>query len=693
MLSILTRILHFILLKLPIFFLRLLLFFGVIGVIIGAGAGLIIYRYYSEGLPKVQEVIYKPELSSKIYDSNGKLLALLHAEVKRDTIVPLEEITEFMPYAVVAIEDSNFFHHHGISPRGVIRAALKNYAAGRKVEGASTITMQLARNAFKEIGFERKWKRKIKEAILSVKLERYYTKEEIIEMYLNQVYFGHGMYGIGAASEHYFNTIPAQLSLAQCAILAGVLKGPARYSPISNPERSRNRQLLVLKRMNTGGFITDEEYDNAKNEKIIVTKKTKLENKAPYFVEYVKQILLDRFSYDEVFYGGLQVHTSLDLEMQVKAEKAIREAKYFKNKPLDMFPKLQASLLSISPSNGYIKAMVGGRDFKTSKFNRTVQAKRQPGSAFKPFIYGTAINYGIPPNRIINDSEVEFINKWSNKLYKPQNYDKKFHGPATLIDALAHSYNVSAIKLLNYIGITRVVKLAYNLGIKSDMGLNLSLALGTSVLTPLELTRAYCSFCSQGVRIKPVSITKIYDSNNNLLFENSFEYKEVLDPAVAYVLTDMMKKVVQYGSGWRARIKGWDVAGKTGTTNEYLDAWFIGFVPDLVTCVWVGYDNNTPLGKKQSGGRVAAPIWGAYMKSVVKGKKGKKFPLPANVVITSVCQTSGLNATNYCKKKFIQAFIKGTEPTLKCNIHSSSDFFESEDPFDDGSNDPDFQFE
>jgi penicillin-binding protein 1A len=494
--------------------------------------------------------------------------------------------------------------------------------------------------------------RKLKDILLALQIERSFTKDEILEMYLNEIYFGHGAYGVQSAAKMYFNKNVQDLNLAECALLAGIPRGPSYYSPILNQEASLKRRNIILNRMFELNYISKEELGKAKQSALELDYNNKRDNStAPYFSTFILSQLLEEYGENAVYKGGLKVYTTLDLEMQNFAEKALQES------------GKEGAIIAIEPQTGYIKAMVGGKDFGESKFNRAIQAYRQPGSAFKPFIYLTALDNGFTPSNIIEDSPITFENGWS-----PENYEKEFNGPVTLREAFEKSINVVGVKLLEQVGIKKVINYSHKAGITSELRPDLSLALGTSEITPLEITSAYATIANLGVRIEPLSIIRIEDYSGNIIKENTTQMKKVFKEETCYVLINMMEGVISRGTGWNAKI-GRPVAGKTGTTNDFVDAWFIGFTPDLVTAVYIGNDDRKPLGNKMTGGVVAAPIWANFMKNALQNNEKKDFLQPDNITKISVCKESGLLPTDSCPEILTVTFIKGSEPISYCTVH------------------------
>lgn len=657
----------------------LLLFFFL--AIVGPGLMFGVFKSIEEQLPNVAYDSYRPDLSTKVFDCNDKMIAELHSEEKRSNLIKYDDLPKYLVQALVSIEDERFFTHYGIDIKSIFRAAYAcakaSIAAGKfkKVQGASTLTQQLARNAF--LTLEKSVARKLKEMVLATQIERRFTKQEILELYLNEIFFGHGIHGVHAAAQFYFGKSVTDLNIAESALLCGLIKSPEYYTPYRNPKISRDRQAVVLKKMFELGYIDQGTYETEKQRPIALRGRTEEKWIAPYFITHIRKTLLENYGARALYTGGLKVYTTLDMKMQQAAEDAVEASKVLKERPVAKYPSLNCALLAIDPRNGHIKAMVGGRDFERSKFNRATQAKRQPGSAFKPIVYATAIDYGIPPNRILNDEEVEFVNKWSGQIYKPQNYTKKYHGPVLLRVALEHSYNTVAVKLLTQIGIDRVISYAKKLGVKSRMGPNLSLALGSSVMTMLELAECYCVFANQGIKVPPYAIRRIVDVNGNVIYENNPPEKEIISPQTAYVITDIMTGVMKRGTGVSSRVDR-PCAGKTGTTSDYRDAWFVGYTPQLLAAVYVGNDDFTPLGGKMAGGVVSGPIWKTFMEKALAGEPSLDFPRPRNVVNVTICSDSGLIATKYCTSRFSQAFIEGTEPVISCNLHELIELFDDD---------------
>ncbi|MFA5878648.1 MAG: penicillin-binding protein 1A [Candidatus Margulisiibacteriota bacterium] len=588
-------------------------------------------------LPNVDTIsTYIPNETTKIYSIDGIVLADLHQEENR-SFIPIEDISPNVIKTVLAVEDTDFYKHHGINLKGIVRATFKNLVLGRFAEGASTITQQLARNLF--LNQKRKLSRKLAEVLLAIEIERKYTKIEILELYLNEVYWGHNAYGIESASIMYFGKPAKDLSIAESAMLVGLLKGPELYSPFKNFALSKQRQRTVLQRMKSLGLIDQDTMVNAYNENLVLAPRKRFRYLAPYFTSYIIEQLKKMYGEEALYTGGLKVYTSLNYELQKVAEKVIEKyVDYGNNSVLikdKVAPKLnydQAAILALDADTGYIKAMQGGADFGVSQFNRCYQAIRQPGSSFKPIVYFAAINKGFSPNTVISDTPITFHT--SQGPYSPKNYDKKYRGSITLRKALEQSINVVAVKLTNMIGPDYVVQTARKLGILSPLYPVLSLPLGANGVNMLEITGAYAVFANGGFEVKPTGIIRIEDRNGEILYQTKLVEKRIFDEDKVNMLNDMLKGVINNGTGKAAKLPR-PVAGKTGTTSDYRDAWFIGYVPQLVCAVWVGNDNNTPT-RKVSGGTVPAKIWRDFMSVALAGIPPKDFNKPNGIANNSV---------------------------------------------------------
>ncbi len=656
------------------FFFKLGFVFSVIAIIIITGAIIGVVKGFSEKIPIISESSYRPNLTTQIFDCNGKVLARLHAEENRTRILSSKEIPDNMKHAVVAIEDERFYQHYGIDILGIVRAMISNVKAGGVKQGASTLTQQLVKNAF--LTSEKTFKRKAIEAMMAFQIERKYSKDEIITLYLNEIYFGHGAYGLAAASEIYFGkTDPKDLTICECAMLASIPKSPTQYEPVRHPKNNKERRSLVLAKMVELGFITPAQYEEAKVEEPVLSDKKEDEIKAPYFTTYVRDKLLEKYGANVVYNGGLKVYTTIDMELQEYAEQAMASAAIFINNPIDKEPDLNGSLICINPKNGHILAMYGGRDFNKSQFNRVTQAYRQPGSSFKPFVYATALENGYFPSDTILDEFISYTNPWTKQVWAPRNSDHKFHGYVTLMKALAKSYNVPAVKLIDKLTPAKVIKMAKKLGLTSQMEPNLSLALGSGQFTPLEMASAYGVFVNLGLlcgdsknNYRPIAITKVYDRDNNLLEETNPKAQEVMKPINAAMMCDLLKNALEKGTGYRAKVDGWSCGGKTGTTNDYIDAWFNGIAPNLVTIVQFGYDMPRTLGKGMAGGNVCAPVWHDFMEKALKKYPKSDFPVPDDGVRCKVCITTGKLASPSCPKNEIvtQVFPIESQPLVKC---------------------------
>src|SRR6266542_3868647 len=622
-------------------------------------------------LPSVTAVeSFDPSEGAKVYDDNDELITEFHVE--RRIFVPLAQIPKALQDAVIATEDARFYCHHGVDPTGIARAIYQNWRRRRIVEGGSTITQQLAKVLF--LTPDKSLERKLKEAVLALLLERRYSKNRILELYLNQIYFGQGAFGVEAAARTFFGKSVGELTLAESALLAGLPKAPATYSPFDHPDAAKRRRNTVLARMVETGVLKPDQTKRASQAALALVPPERRRSTSQYFLDYVQQLLEQQYGADLVFKGGLQVYTTLSPAMQLKAEHALREGLRAvvarRGAPVKGKPgradaateRPEGAVLAIEPQTGYIKAMVGGYDFFKSEFNRAVRARRQPGSAFKPFVYIAALESGMTPASVVDDSPVEYPLGRNGKPWKPDNYDRRFRGPITYQQALEESINVAAVKVQEQVGVRRTVDVARRLGVESPLGENLSIALGTSDLTLLELTSAYGALANQGTWMHPMAIRYVLDSQQKLLEENAPQGKQVLSPEVAYVITHMLEGTIERGTGVAAKALGRPAAAKTGTTNDYSNAWFIGYTPKLTTGVWVGYDRPRSLGRDETGSRVAVPIWTAFMSEALAGTPGEDFPVPERVVVLPV----DLDPGGGCVHPVMMAFVAGTEPQVSC---------------------------
>lgn len=597
----------------------LLGFVIVVGVMtLGVAAGFITANLNTK--PDIANDI-RPPASSQIYDINGNEIANVHADENRMP-VKINQVPKNLQNAFVAVEDNRFYEHIGIDPRGIARALYANIRGREVSEGGSTITQQLAKNAY--LTQDRTIARKVQEIFLALQLERQYTKQEILEMYLNQIYFGQGAYGVQAAAQTYFGKDVSDLTLNECAMLAGIPKSPNYYSPSNNMQAATERKATVLDQMVKYGYITSNEARKAKQEKLEIVKPVKKADttEASYFIDYVTQTLIDKYGADAVYKEGLKIYTTIDMDMQRAAEAALKQLPTY-TKDGNGIVQPQGALVAIDPHNGYVKAMVGGRG--TDQFNRATMAVRQPGSAFKPFVFAAALENKFTPNTVINDSPID-INGW-----KPQNYERTFSGKVSLREVARRSLNVPTVKIAQKLGIDKPIYYAQEMGISTFVlegpqnDRNLSTALGglTKGVTPLEMVSAYGTFVNKGVHVDPVVIVKVLDRNGKVLEQASPKQRSVISEASASELTSMLQDVVEHGTGTAARLDR-PAAGKTGTTSDYHDAWFIGYTPDLVAGVWMGNDNNTPM-HGVTGGTIPAKIWKAFMQKAVASMPAKNF--------------------------------------------------------------------
>jgi len=760
------------------------------------------YQYISQDLPKINSLMdYRPPIITTVYAEDGRKIGEFFKE--RRIVIPLGEVPPLLVKAFIAAEDSRFFQHQGIDPFSILRAALKNLEAGTIKQGGSTITQQVTRSFL--LTPERSYIRKIKEVILSYRIEKAFTKEEILFLYLNQIYLGHGAYGVQAAAENYFGKSAKELNLAECAVLAGLPQAPTRYSPFRHPEQARARQVYVLNRMVEEGFITREQADEALSVKLDIKPRRNIYvEQVPYYTEHVRRYVEGKYGADALYNQGLQIHTTVNIEFQKIAEQEVNkglieidkrqgyrgplkslatseieaflqeqaadlesspllpgqitqavvaqvsdqaktvsvrigkasgiltladmawarkpnpdlahyEAKIRQpstalrpgdvilvkikdsrktaqdplNVTLEQEPLVQGALLCLETETGLVKAMVGGRDFSETQFNRAVQSRRQPGSSFKPIIYAAALDrkFSDPkkvytPATMIIDSAVVFEDRKGEQSWKPKNYKETFYGPTLLREALAQSRNVVTVKILQDIGVDYTIEYARKLGITAELTRTLSLALGASGVSLFELTRAYSVFANQGFLVEPVFVLKITDRDGNVLEEAASERRKVIEKDTAFIMTNLMESVVQHGTGQRIKALGRPAAGKTGTTNDMYDAWYIGYTPEYITGVWVGFDTEAPLGKTETGAVAASPIWLGFMKQVLANEPVKTFQPPDGVIFAKIDAETGLLPVTETRKTIFECFKEGTVPSdfskRPGEVKETEDFFKKD---------------
>jgi penicillin-binding protein 1A len=621
-------------------------------------AGVIMLQEITQDLPPIEQMKgYVPSLTSVVYDRKDRVIARLFEENR--TWADIRQMSPWAIKAILAAEDSEFYEHRGIRLKAIARAIVRDLESGAARQGGSTITQQLARMLF--LSQERTLQRKASEAVIAIRMERLYTKDQILEMYINMAYFGHGAYGIGAAAQVFFGKTPSQLTLAEASMLAGILPAPNAYTPIRHPDRARARQNYVLSRMVETGMITPEEKSQALATELSYARKADTKasfvmEDAPYFVSHVLfKHLLPKYGREKIYRGGLRVHTTIDLDLQRQAEEVISKMKF------------EGALVALDPNTGEILALVGGRDFDQSKFNRATQAYRQPGSAFKPIVYAAALENGYRPVDHAFDAPLHFANGWS-----PKNSDAKFRGEVTLVSALAQSINTVAVRIAQVIGVPAIREQARNMGITTPyLPEDLSIALGSSSLTPLEMGAAFCAFANNGYKVVPFSVKEILDSDGNSMERNGPELSNAMSPETSVTMRSLLMQAVSWGTGTRARVEGYQVFGKTGTTNDWTDVWFVGGVPDLVVVVYVGNDNHKTLGRA-FGGTVAAPVWQEFVSKAVKTLgTPEQFKIPPGVGVESVtiCRATGFLATKSCPQKANIMMAVGQAPESYCPWH------------------------
>ncbi|WP_456383500.1 transglycosylase domain-containing protein [Hydrogenimonas sp.] len=605
-----------------------------IGILAGLAIfGYLVYLYFEIGHEVEPLVRYDPPKTTRIYDRNGELIANVFEKEHR-LYVPYEEIPGRVVEALVAIEDTRFFEHHGVNPEAIFRALVKDIKARRMVEGASTLTQQLVKSTL--LTREKKLERKIKEALLSIRLEQELTKEEILERYLNAIFFGHGYYGIRTAAFGYFHKDLDDLTLKEIAILVGLPKAPSAYDPTRHYANAMARANRVLERMKRLGWIDEETYMREIKAAPKVYDETLTRNRAPYIVDTVMKRLRGR--YPDIRRGGYRIDTAVDLEYQEMAREALKKGyeAYWKRheKDANVSRTFNGAMVVLDGRSGDVLAMVGGVDYRLSPFNRAVSSRRQPGSAFKPFIYETALNLGYNPESRIPDiaRTYRFDEGNTSKLWQPKNYERDYKGMITLREALVHSRNLATINLASEIGITTLHRKLQVFGIK-DLPYNLSIALGNIALSPLQMARLYSVFADMGRLHEPRLVVSVLDNTGKRVEHYESRSREVYPKPQAYLLIDMLRDVVKRGTGRNARVRGMDVAGKTGTTNNSVDTWFCSFTPDVETIVWFGNDDNTPLPRHETGGRTAAPVARFFYQALVRKhpEYKRKFEEPEGV--------------------------------------------------------------
>lgn len=568
---------------------------------------------------------YVPSQTSYVYDIKGRLLSTFHGEENRTT-VPLDQISPQLKRAVMAIEDSNFYSHKGVNPNSVARAVVVNLQSGGVVEGASTLTMQLVKNVF--LSHQRKFSRKLAEAVLALRVEQVFDKDEILEMYLNNIYWGHNNYGAQTAAESYFNKSAKDLTLAEGAMMAGIIQAPEVYSPFANYDITKQRQGMVLDRMVDLGWITQAEADKAKKAPLLLGKpRAWRTSKLPYVTDAVKQEIIAKFGQDTITKGGVNVQTTIDYKLQTEAEQVVKNA--HRNLRHSRVRADQVALVAIDPRTHFVKAVVGGIDYQKSQFNRVLQSRRQPGSAFKPFVYYTAFASGkYTPSSIIPNYTRGF--REGDGYYRPKNYGGSYGGGSVSINqALAVSLNIPAVVIGQKVGLDKVIEVCRTLGIESPLQPVASLPLGPIGVTPMEMAKAYATFANNGWQSDTTMIMQVTDSKGNMILDNTPKPKLVLNEWATASLNSSLQNVIQNGTATHANI-GRPAAGKTGTTSGERDVWFVGYVPQLSTAVWIGNDDfNRTLGRGVTGGGYAAPIWRQFMTMALQNEPVKYFPAPS----------------------------------------------------------------
>jgi penicillin-binding protein 1A len=575
--------------------------------------GMTLYLFILLDIPNLKSIKdYQPKTATLVLDRHHKIFKRKYEENRR--LVTLAMMPGLLPKAFIAAEDARFYQHPGVDIWSIFRAFFHNIRAGAKAHGGSTITQQVTRSLL--LSRKKVYSRKIKEAILAYRIDSVMSKDDIIYIYLNQIYLGEGAHGVEAAATTYFDRRVKDLTLGQMALLAGLPQAPSRYTPFKNLELAKKRQAYVLNRMAEDGYITPEDARRAYEEPLSLGRKNDDGLGGEYYAQYVTNYINDKYGPELLTNGGLTIYTNMDRTMQLTANASIQKGLAVLSGENKNGKTPQAAMLVLEPESGKVRALVGGADFNVSQFDRAIQARRQPGSAFKPIVYAAAMEKGFTPESILVDEPLSLAGTRRGKAWQPRNFDNRYYGPTSLRTGLIHSRNIVAIKLLQEVGIDSVVRMARDLGIHSKIKPDLTLALGSSEVSLLEMTGAYTPFATNGSYIAPILIERIIDRHGNILEENKPQKVRVMSEWTATRMNQMLQDVIGQGTGKSAQGLNVAAGGKTGTTDSYMDAWFIGYTKDLVAGVWVGHDKKISLGKGASGGRVAAPIWLDFMKQV-----------------------------------------------------------------------------
>ncbi len=646
------------------------LILSIVLVILVTGQALPAFAYLADpekDLPHLDKLeIFQPGEPSILYSDRDEPFASLSPEFR--SFIPLSQVPKLVREAILDAEDARFYQHGAISLRGMARAAIHNLTSAKVKEGGSTITQQLAKSLF--LNPERTLTRKLKEIQLAQEIERLYGKDKILEMYLNTIYFGGGAYGIEAAARTYFGKSVGQLTLAEAAVLGGLPKAPSLYSPFSDLKRAKERRDYVLTRMEKEGHVAAAQAKAAMRLPITLTPFFRSRGIAPAFVDYMRKELEPKYGQVLLAKGGLQIYTTLNLDMQRAATEAIRrglaeieKAQVTKRKTggteQDM---LEGALVALDPKTGQIQAMVGGRDYARSQFNRAIQARRQPGSAFKPFVYAAAFEHGFTPTSLMDDYPVSYSIPQNGRLveWKPENFDHQFRGPVTLRRALEESINVPTVRLIEAVGIEPVISLAHRMGITSDLRREYALALGVSEVSLLELTSAYGVLADGGIRVPPTGVRRVIAPSGAILEANQDAGERVLPEEVAFLVTSILEGAVERGTAKRARVPGRSLAAKTGTSQDAADLWLLGYAPRLVAGLWVGYDQPRSLGSQESAGRLVGPVWADFMRRALREVPPETVPIPEGVFTASVNYWTGLLAEPGDSEAITEYFIRGS---------------------------------